>query len=223
MADADAQGSGSARRPTLAQVAKLAGVSLKTASRVMNGEPYVADATRKRVQDVADCIGFRLNPAATLLKRGVVPDFVAFITGDLANPFYSLIAKGVEREVRRRGIQLILASSDEDAEAEAELVEQFAISRVRGILLTSTLESHAQLAHVQNRGIPIVFVDRPPVDLVADAFVLDNYGGTRAAIDALVAAGHRRIAYVGDYSRLGSHQERIRAYTDGMQAAGIED
>jgi LacI family transcriptional regulator len=210
-------------RPTLAEVAELAGVSLKTASRVMNGERYVADATRERVHAVADRIGFRLNPMASLLKRGVVPGVVAFITGDLANPFYSIMAKGVEQEVRSKGLQLTIASSDENEDAELALIEEFAVRRVRGILLTSTLESHAELAAVQERGVPIVFVDRPPTGLDADSFVLDNYGGTRTAIETLLAHGHRRIAYVGDYARLGPQRERIRAYADAMEAAGIRD
>ncbi|HWK92704.1 MAG TPA: LacI family DNA-binding transcriptional regulator [Luteimicrobium sp.] len=214
---------GSGRRPTLADVAERAGVSLKTASRVMNGERYVAEQTRERVLAVADDLGFRLNPMASLLKRGVVPGVVAFVTGDLANPFYSVMAKGVEQEVRALGLQLTIASSDEDPDAEVVLVDEFALRRVRGIILTSTLTSHASFVDVQERGVPIVFVDRPPSGMDADAFLLDNYGGTRAAVEHLLAAGHRRIAYVGDYARLHPQRERQRAFGDAMEAAGVTD
>lgn len=212
---------GGGRRPTLADVAERAGVSLKTASRVVNGERYVAEQTRERVLGVADDLGFHLNPVASLLKRGVVPGVVAFVTGDLTNPFYSGLAKGVEHEVRSLGLQLTIASSDEDGEAEAALVDQFALNRVRGIILASTLTSHAGYADVQQRGVPLVFVDRPPSGMSADAFVLDNYGGTRAAVEHLLAAGHRRIAYVGDYARLHPQRERQRGFGDAMEAAGV--
>jgi len=211
------------RRPTLAEVAQLAGVSLKTASRAVNGEKYVAADTRERVLAAAAQLGFRINAMASLLKRGVSSSMVALITGDLANPFYSVLAKGVESELRAHGLQLTIASSDERVEDEQKLIDEFVSRRVRALIIVSTMDSHAELHSVQDRGISMIFVDRPPIGLDADSFVLDNYAGTRSAIEQLLAHGHRRIGYISDFSRLPTHRERARGFTDAMTSAGVPD
>jgi len=211
------------RRPTLAEVAQLAGVSLKTASRAVNGEKYVAVDTRERVLAAAAQLGFRINAMASLLKRGVTSNMVALITGDLGNPFYSVLAKGVESELRAHGLQLTIASSDERVEDEHNLIDEFVSRRVRALILVSTMDSHAALHTVQDRGISMIFVDRPPIGLDADSFVLDNYSGTRTAIEQLLAHGHRRIGYISDFSRLPTHRERARGFSDAMTAAGVPD
>src|SRR3954466_13261564 len=97
-------------RPTLRQVAALSGVSLKTASRVLNGEQYVAEATAAKVQAAAAQLGFRRNAIARDLRSGARSSTVGLIIGDLANPFYSRIARGAERPLRAAGLQLITAS-----------------------------------------------------------------------------------------------------------------
>lgn len=209
------------RRPTLAVVAQLAGVSLKTASRAINGERHVAADTRERVLAVATSVGFRINAMASQLKRGVDPHVVSLITGDLANPFYSAIAKGVEREVRRHGMSLTISSSDEDPQSERTLVEEFLTQRVRALLIVSTLDEHREFRMVQERGVPVVFLDRSPVGLNADSFVIDNYTGTREAVEQFLALGHRRIGFIGDFARLATHRERYRAFGDAMAAAGV--
>jgi len=213
----------STRRPTLAEVAELAGVSLKTASRAINGEKYVAADTRERVLATANSLGFQLNAMASQLKRGVDSNVIGLITGDLANPFYSVLAKGVEREIRSRGLQLTIASSDEAPDAELSLIDEFVSRRVRGLIIISTMASNEGLATAQDKGIPVVFVDRAPVGLSADSIVLDNYSGARAAVEQLLALGHTRIGYVSHLSRLQPHWERIAGFSDAMEAAGIQN
>lgn len=207
---------------TLSRVAERAGVSLKTASRALNGEQHVADATRERVLSAAAELGFRMNPQASMLKRGIATPVVGMITGDLANPFYSALAKGVEKEVRAVGAHLTIASSDEDPDVERALVAEFADRHVRGLVIVSTRPTHEDLAALIARGTRVVFVDRPPVGVEADSIVIDNHGGAFAATQHLLAAGHRRIAFVGDYERLSTHRERRRGYTDALAEVGGE-
>ena len=97
------------RRPTLTQVAALAGVSLKTASRALNREPNVAAATGRRVWEAADQLGYRLNGIARELRRGATSALVGLVSGDLTNPFYSAVASGIERELRQHGLLLVTA------------------------------------------------------------------------------------------------------------------
>lgn len=208
--------------PTLAQVAERAGVSLKTASRAVNGEPRVAEATRERVLDAAHQLGFQLNRAASLLARGLTSNLVGLITGDLANPFYSAVAKGVEQELRSQGMQLTVASSDEEPARERELIGEFVDRQVRALILVSTSTDHSDLAGVQARGIPVVFVDRPAVGIDADTVLLDNRRGARVAVEHLIAAGHTSIGFIGDLSRLETHRERLAGFEDAMRAAGLD-
>ncbi|SNS96774.1 transcriptional regulator, LacI family [Micrococcales bacterium KH10] len=209
------------RTPTLAMVAELAGVSLKTASRAINGEKHVASSTRDRVLKAADEVGFRINAMASLLKRGVSNPVVCLITGDLSNPFYSMVAKGVEREIRSHGMTLTIASSDEDPVAERILVDEFVSQRVRGLMIVSTLDDHSEYDVYRNRGVPMIFLDRPAVGLDAESIVLDNYAGTQLAMRDLISHGHRKIGYLGDYPRLRTRQLRFMAYADALNEVGV--
>jgi len=209
-------------RPTLAQVAVLSQVSLKTASRALGGEPNVAPDTRARVQDAADQLGYRLNGIARELRRGAnTSTLIGLLSGDLANPFYSRLASGLERELRPHGLQLITASTDEDPEWERRLVDTLLERRVRALVIVSAMAEHDHLAGERRHGIPFVFVDRPPVGLSADAVLLDDREGARMAAEHLLAAGHRRIGVVGDLSRLSTHRDRVSGFADAMRAAGI--
>jgi LacI family transcriptional regulator len=208
------------RRPTLTQVAALAGVSLKTASRALNREPNVAPATGRRVHDAADLLGYRLNGIARELRRGATSALVGLISGDLTNPFYSAVASGIERELRQHGLQLVTANNDEDAELERALVDAFLERRVRALLVVPSGDRHEYLAIEGNRGVPFVFLDRPPDGLAADVVLIDNAGGARAAGEHLLAGGHRRIALVADLARMAPQRGRIDGFVSAMEAAG---
>jgi len=209
-----------ARRPTLTQVAALAGVSLKTASRALNSEPNVAEETGRRVRDAADHLGYRLNGIARELRRGATSALVGLISGDLTNPFYSAVASGIERELRQHGLQLLTANNDEDADLERALVDAFLERRVRALLVVPSADRHAYLALEGSRGVPFVFLDRPPDGIDADAVVIDNAGGARAAAEHLLAGGHRKIALVADLARMVPQRGRIESFKETMRAAG---
>lgn len=211
------------RRPTLAVVAEAAGVSLKTASRVLNGEPNVAAATRERVQDAATSLGFRRNAVAADLARGGFSRLVGFITGDLANQFYSALASGIERELREHGLQLLTASSDEDPAREGSLTGELLERRVGALIVTPAGADHSALQAEIAAGLTVVAVDRPAAGMDVDTVVIDNRGGTRAAVDHLLAHGHRRIAFVGDEPHLWTYQERSTEFLATMRDAGVPD
>jgi LacI family transcriptional regulator len=158
-----------------------------------------------------------------MLKRGIRSNFIGFITGDLANPFYSALAKGIERELRSRGLQLTIGSTDENADRERELFNELVARQVRAIIVVSTRESHEDFASAQEHGIPVVFVDRAAVGIVADSVLVDNRTGARSATEHLLAHGHRRIGFIGDFSRLPTHRDRLAGFIDALTAAGITD
>ncbi|WIB15896.1 MULTISPECIES: LacI family DNA-binding transcriptional regulator [unclassified Curtobacterium] len=213
----------STERPTLRAVAERSGVSMKTVSRVVNGERYVAADTAARVLTVAAELGFRPNTLAREFRAGGRSATIGLVTGDVANPFYSRIARGAERALRAPGLSLLSTSNDEDADRERTLVAQLVERRVSGLLVVSADDDHSLIARERALGTPVVFLDRAPADVDADSVVLDNAGGIRTAVEHLLERGHRRIGLVGDLSRLSTHRERVHAFGDAMRAAGVPD
>lgn len=210
-------------RPTLRDVAALSGVSLKTASRVLNGEPHVSPDTADKVRIAAERLGFRRNAIARDLRAGARSSLVGLIISDLANPFYSRVARGAERRLRAAGLQLISASSNEDPGLEHTLVAEMLERRVSAMLIVTSATDHRYLELERRLGLPVVFLDRVPEDVVADTIVLDNDGGVHRAVAHLLQRGHRRIGLVGDLVRLTTFRERVAAFEAAMTAAGISE
>jgi LacI family transcriptional regulator len=210
-------------RPRLKDVAREAGVSVKTVSRALNGEPRISPATRARVLAVVESLGFRPNTLARHVRVGGRDRAVALVIPDLANPFFAAVAAGVEAVIREHGFTLILGSSDEDPARERSLVHTFLDRQVAVLLVVpSSAAEHGYLRPERQRGLPIVFVDRPPVRLTTDCVVSANYEGAYAAVTQLLGCGHRRIAFVGDQpSSLYTRRQRHRGYRAALEAAGL--
>ena len=209
------------RRATLAQVAERSQVSLKTASRALSGERYVSEDTRERVMAAARALGYQRNAAASMLAAGRFADALGFVAGDLANPFYSMVAAGLEDAIRDRDMHLSVAGSHETVEHEWLLAQRFADVRTKAVIVASAMPDHSCYEELQLRGVPVVFVDRPAVGLEADSVVFDNREGGRLAVDHLLEHGHRRIGFIGDYDWLPTHRERIAGMGEAMDRAGV--
>lgn len=209
------------RRATLAQVATLAGVSLKTASRALGGERYVSTATHHKVMAAAQSLGYQRNVAATMLASGRVTDSVSLIAGDLTNPFYSAVAHGLEDTIHEHGMHLSVGNSRESIDREWELALSVANAYTKAIIVASAMTEHSRYTELQSRGIPIVFVDRPANGLAADSVVLDNRAGGSMAATHLLAHGHQRIGFIGDFEWLPTHRERVAGMADVLDAADV--
>jgi LacI family transcriptional regulator len=208
-------------RPTLRDVATRAGVSYKTVSRVLNGEPGVSDATTARIQEAITALGFRRNDMARLLRMGQSSRTIGFVIEDVSNPFFSGIARAVERSARDRGLLVITGSSDEDPLAERELVRSLIERRVDGLLIVPAGDDHTFLLPELALGTPAVFIDRPPRNIAADVVLLDNANGARQAVEHLIAHGHHRIAMLADTPRIFTAPERLRGYREALSTAGL--
>jgi LacI family transcriptional regulator len=203
-------------------VAQAAGVSLKTVSRVVNAEPGVGSGTAGRVTEAIAQLGFRRNDLARSLRRARSSATLGLIIEDLANPFYSTIARAVEDVARRNDYVVITASSEENAERERELVATLLSRQVEGLLLVPAAHDHHYLRPELAMGTHVVFLDRPPGALEADAVLLDDAGGARAGVEHLLAQGHRRIGVVGDPPGVYTIAERVRGYRAALEAWGVE-
>ncbi|MBK1786053.1 LacI family DNA-binding transcriptional regulator [Prauserella cavernicola] len=202
-------------------VARLAGVSIKTVSRVVNDEPAVHPETAARVLAAIEQLRFRRNAGASNLRRGSATGTLGLIVEDVGNPFFSGLTRAVERVAVGFGKQVLTGSSDLDPDRERELALEFCARRVDGMLVVPAGSRHAYLEPELRAGTPIVFADRPPGDLTADTVLVDNAAGAAAAVAHLAAHGHRRIAFIGDSPEIYTARERLRGFREGCVSAGV--
>jgi LacI family transcriptional regulator len=211
----------SVRRPTMKEVAAVAGVSLSTVSRVVNGEDVRADLV-ERVQGAVEMLGYRRDHTASALRRSDrISGSIGLVIDDVGNPFFSVVHRGVEEVARGRGVIVFVGSSDQDPEREHELADAFGGRGVDGLIMVPAGADQSYLQRERRAGVGIVFVDRPPRLIDADAVLSDNAAGARLAVDHLLAAGHRRIAFLGDRPDIFTASERRRGYVEALTAAGL--
>jgi LacI family transcriptional regulator len=209
-------------RPTMRDVAALARVALKTVSRVINDEPGVSPELRGRVLRAIEQIGYRPNLTASSLRRmdGKTAT-LGTVLENVANPFSSALQRAVEDVAREHGLMVFASSADEDGERERALVLSFVSRRVDGLIIVPTAADHGYLAAERRAGLVVVFVDRPPRFLDADAVVSANSDGGAAAVRHLASHGHTRIAFVGDLPVIYTAAERLAGYRAGMRDGGL--
>lgn len=207
-------------RPTMKDVAAMAGVGLKTVSRVVNGETSVSAVTAERVNAAIAKLGFRRNEGARLLRQGRTAS-IGLVLEDVADPFSSVLTRAVEEIARQHGSLVFASSSAEDSARERELTLAFCARRVDGLVIVPAGNTHRYLVPEMSAGIPAVFVDRPPVDIDADTVLVDNEGGARTAVQHLIAHGHRRIGFVGDSPQIYTAIARLAGYRTGLLVAGL--
>ncbi|MFI7614583.1 LacI family DNA-binding transcriptional regulator [Nonomuraea terrae] len=208
------------RRPTMADVARHAGVSLKTVSRVVNREPHVRATLRRRVQAAISALGYRRNEAAARLARGATVLTLGLVMENLANEFSSRLAAAVEAAAAAHEALVVFGSYEERPGKERVLIESMYARGVDCLIVVPSAADHAWLAG--HPGLTTVFVDRVPPGLAAaDVVLLDDERGGRAATEHLLARGHRRIALVSDDDGLSSVHDRATGYRTALAAAGV--
>lgn len=210
-------------RATLDDVARLAGVSSKTVSRVYADRDVVAPETVDRVLTAAKRLRFRPNTLARRLRRGGGTNTIGFVMGDLGNPFYYKVAGGIEEELRRSGYSLVVATTDDTPDGEERVADALLAQRIDALLLIPAADDQSYLEGERQLGTPVIAIDRPARNLIADSIVLENHRGTFEAVSRLLELGHRRIAYACNPAEVYSQAERVRGYRDAMAAYGVRD
>jgi LacI family transcriptional regulator len=205
------------------EVAALAGVSLKTVSRVVNREASVSPEVTARVERAVQQLGYRHNLAASNLRRSNARSaLVGALLQDVSNSFSASLLRSLENEARSRGMLLFASSLDEEPDRERNLVHSLVARRVDGLLLMPATQRQDYLVEDVRSGLPVVFVDRPPRGLDADSVTVDNRLGAQLAVDHLLARGHRRIAMLGDLAELQTAIHRLAGYRESLRAAGVD-
>jgi LacI family transcriptional regulator len=206
----------------MVDVAALAGVGLKTVSRVVNSESGVSPELAARVRAAIEQLNYRRDAnAATLRRLGGKTHSIGLVLEDVSNPFSSELHRAVEDAARERGLLVLAGSCDEDPERERELIGSFRERRVDGIIVVPASHDHSYLYEERRTGTALVFVDRPASHLDADTVVSDNYGGATQAVRHLLDRGHRRIGFLGDLLTIATALERLRGYKHALDLAGV--
>lgn len=216
------RGAGGPRRPTLRDVAERAGVSIKTVSRVVNGEPGVVEAKVEAVREAVRELDYRQNVAASSLRRSDGRTAaVAALLEDLANPFSAGVHRAIEDAARERDVLIFAGSVDEDPVRERQLVRAFTSRRADALIIVPATDDHRYLEDEVHPGTPVVFVDRPPVGYAADCVMADNRDGASRAVRHLAEHGHRRIGYLGDLTTIATARQRYDGYVGALTLSGL--
>jgi LacI family transcriptional regulator len=211
------------RHATMRNVAALARVGKTTVSRVFNGDPTVSPEIVSRVRMAAAALNYQPNQAARdLRQRNGRPSTIGLLIPDVSNVFWATIFRAVEDMASTQDVRVLASNLDDDAARERQMVANLTSRRVSGLIMVPASLDHSYLHHQQRLGIPVVFVDRPAIQLEADSVVSDSRDGAYGAVRHLLHYGHRRIAFLGKSTAHAPDTERYEGYVQALREAGLK-
>ncbi len=206
--------------PTIRDVAKHAGVSIATVSRVLNDTGFVSEGLEQRVRAAVSETGYRPNAVARNLRTNESIT-LGMLIPDSSNPFFAEVAKGVEDLCFDRGYTVVLCNTDERPDKDESYITTLFEHRVAGFIVVSPAGLGPQLQRMLDEGYPIVVADRPLSDISADLVTSNNYGGAKDAMRHLIALGHRSIGLIVGNSPLGAIQAGLHGAEEILRENGI--
>ncbi len=202
---------------TIHDVARAAGVSPATVSRVFNGGRVTPERAQS-VQQAAAALGFAPNRLARSLRKQR-SSVIALIIPDIENPFFTSLARGVEDAAQRTSLSVVLCNSDEDTDKERRYLEVALGEQMAGVIVAAASQDDTDLGPLIARGVPVVAVDRRPHDAEVDAVRADDRHGGEVATRHLLQAGYRRIACITGPEGASTSEERLAGYRAALHAA----
>ncbi|NUN10076.1 MAG: LacI family DNA-binding transcriptional regulator [Ignavibacteriaceae bacterium] len=208
---------------TLKDIAKIAGVSVSTVSRVLhdNSKKYtISDETILKVKEAAKNLGYRVNALARGLRQNKTCE-IGVIVPDISNPFFAELVKSLAGELRVKGYNIIVFDSDEDPLIEQSALKSLIEKRVDGLVVASVGQDFTQIKKVRDTEMPMVMVDRCFDELDVDSVSVDNVLGSMLAVNYLINEGHRRIAFIQGLPGTYANETRLQGYKKALHNAGI--
>ncbi|WAA12539.1 LacI family DNA-binding transcriptional regulator [Fervidibacillus halotolerans] len=202
---------------TIRDVAKLAGVSVATVSRVLNNQGYVHEDTRKKVEQAIRQLNYKPNAVARSLYKKTSKS-IGLIIPDITNPFFPQLVRAVEETMYEAGYTVLLFNSDEVLKREQHIIDLMVTKYVDGIIIVSNTIKYE---HLKDLSIPIVALDRVISQEIPSVSV-DNYEGARKAVRLLIGKGCKKIAHLRGPKNVFTAEERLRGYMDEMNSQGME-
>jgi len=207
------------KAPTIRDVAASAGVSVSVVSRVLNSTGPVAPDTRSKVVAVIDELGFRPRAAARSLNVGAAT--LGLIVTDLENPFFARLADRIVWESRASGTQVVLMTTQEDAQLERDILDRLQDRSVTGIIATPTGENLDKWQRLLDLGVSVTFVDRSIPGLPIDRVRIENVVSAQTATEHLLALGHTSIAFISGPLTTTTGADRVSGYRRALEEHGV--
>ena len=209
------------RKPTMSDVARLAGVGTMTVSRVLSGTVRVSGETTQRVQTAIEQLKYRPNVLARAF-RGQRSHSIGLIIPYLYDPFFASCAHAVTTVAREHGYSVIITTSNEDPETEYGEVDEMLQRHVDGLLMIPSRNRESRLTRTLFGKTPVVAFDRPVPDPSIDTVLVQNAVGSRRITEHLIEHGHRHITYIALSLSLFTISTRFAGYRRAVQDAGLE-
>lgn len=207
---------------TIHDVAKRAGVAPITVSRVINNSGYVSDELRQRVNEAIEELGYVPNILARSLKSKRT-NTVALVFTDITNPYFNILARGVEDAASDLGYTVIFCNTDESQEQEDKYIQLLLQKQVDGILLVPADVSSKSIERIRKQKTPVVIIDRRIEDAQVDIIRGDSEGGAYELTKYLIDLGHKRIALLSGPEKVSTSIDRVRGYQRAMSEHGLEE
>ena len=207
-------------KSTIKDVAKYAGVSTATVSRMLNGTGKVTPETSIKIEEAVKALNFKLNTRAQNFKTGKT-NAIAVIVPDISNPFFACVIDEIESVISKYDYTLMIANTKETKEREINILQYFAKGSADGIILASTFDDYSELKPYLPIDIPIVFFDRKLKDCPQDTITESDTEAIYQIVTKLVKEGHQKIGCIAGLERLSTTKERVNAYKSALLNASL--
>jgi len=206
-------------------IAKMAGVSVVTVSRVVNNSANVGDETRKKVQKAIKELNYKPSRVAKRLRSTVASgNLLGVLIPDIQNPFYIDVLNGIEEIAYKNNYALIMCNFNQDEEKQAKYIDMLMAEAVDGMIVAPVNAEDEKIINVIESGLPIVCVDRglKDVDVDVDVVLVDNKRGAFLAVEHIIKSGYKRIAYISGKPAIPSSKQREEGYISALNKYGIK-
>lgn len=210
-------------RVSIKDIAKAAGVSYSTVSRALHDSPLISLEVRTHIQQIAGSMGYTPNALAQSLQSHQTNSVGLLIT-TISDPFFADVVHGVEEEAKKAGISVFLATTNNEPDAEINIIETFNRRRVDGVIVASSRIGPGYANRLEQIRIPVIMVNTEAEEegkFIFSASVDDHFGACQA-VNHLIGLGHRRIGYLGVSNRNVSNKHRLEGYRDALIENSIE-
>jgi LacI family transcriptional regulator len=206
---------------TIRDIAKEAGVSVTTVSRVLNNRHDVSDETKKKVQEIIAQLGYSPNSIA----RGLVLQrtyTIGLAIPDISNPFFPQVAKGVQSRAKELGYSVILFDTNNDANEEKEAIKLLKSKQVEGLIVSLSMDNAKELSDLEQEGFPVVQIDRVIPECHIPSVTIDNVASAYGATKYLIGLGHTRICHITGSFAFQTTRDRLRGYQLALQESNMD-